>query len=415
MRQQEQLFLEALKAALCNTAVQWEGELSEAEWTALFRLAEEHHVLPLVFEAVYACPAARNANSDLMLRCRQQTVRQVMGQAVRTDEFLRLYRRLAEHNVKALVVKGIICRSVYPNPDHRLSSDEDMLISPVDFSACDAAIQSYGMRSEDEWPEAEHEVSYRKPSSALYIELHKSLFAPDSEAYGDWNRFFEDAVKRAVSVTVQGVPVWTMEHTDHLFYLICHAFKHFLHSGFGIRQVCDIIMFSQSCGRHIDWTRVLEQCREIHAELFAAAIFKIGQKYLAFDAQRAYYPDEWQSIPVDEAALLEDLLSGGVYGSADRSRLHSSNMTLNAVAAQKQGKKASNTVFKTVFPSAKALEKRYPYLRKHPYLLPLAWASRILQYRKETSKMSHNNAADSIRIGNQRIELLRQYGVIDPK
>ena len=38
--------------------------------------------------------------------------------------------------------------------------------------------------------------------------------------------------------------------------------------------------------------------------------------------------------------MLEDLLSAGVYGGADMSRKHSSNIILDAVDAQRQGRKA---------------------------------------------------------------------------
>ncbi len=48
------------------------------------------------------------------------------------------------------------------------------------------------------------------------------------------------------------------------------------------------------------------------------------------------------------------------------------NMTLDAVAADKNGKKAGNTVLKSLFPSAKKLEGRYPYLKKYPFLLPIS-------------------------------------------
>ena len=37
----------------------------------------------------------------------------------------------------------------------------------------------------------------------------------------------------------------------------------------------------------------------------------------------------------DVCSQLEDLLRGGVYGASNRDRLHSSNMTLNAVSADK--------------------------------------------------------------------------------
>ena len=45
-------------------------------------------------------------------------------------------------------------------------------------------------------------------------------------------------------------------------------------------------------------------------------------------------------------------------------------------------------------------------------MLPVAWTSRLLKYHKETSRTSGNDAAESIRIGNERIELMKQYGII---
>ena len=53
------LFLEALKASLTNEKVNWDFEIPMEVWQDLFRQAEVHKVLPLIFEAVYACPAAR--------------------------------------------------------------------------------------------------------------------------------------------------------------------------------------------------------------------------------------------------------------------------------------------------------------------------------------------------------------------
>lgn len=138
----------------------------------------------------------------------------------------------------------------------------------------------------------------------------------------------------------------------------------------------------------------------------------IGEKYLTFDPGKAHYPKAWRKISVDETDMLMDLLDSGIYGNANMSRKHSSNMTLDAVAADKNGKKAGNTVLKSLFPSAKKLEGRYPYLKKHPILLPIAWTDRILKYRKETVAGGDNAAADSVKIGNQRIELMKEYGII---
>ena len=67
----------------------------------------------------------------------------------------------------------------------------------------------------------------------------------------------------------------------------------------------------------------------------------------------------------------------------------------------------------TAFPPAKTLESRYTYLKERPYLLPLAWTSRILKYQKETKTIANNSVAETIKIGNERIELLKRYGIIE--
>ncbi|MGN0478932.1 MAG: nucleotidyltransferase family protein [Hominenteromicrobium sp.] len=412
MKQQDELFLQALAAALKHEKTAWETALSVQDWLGLFERAEMHHVLPMIYEAVYDCPAARGLDPAFLLPFKRRTIQQVTMQAVKTGAFLQLYKHLLKSGIRPLVVKGIVCRSLYPDPDARISGDEDVWVEPEQFAACHAALLAFGMQPAQPEKDLEtvYEAAYGKPGSPLYIELHKSLFPPDSDAYGDLNRFFEGAHDRALPFTVQGTEIFTLNSTDHLFYLICHAFKHFLHSGFGIRQVCDIALFADAYGDEIDWLRLLAQCTEIHAEKFTAALFRIGEKYLGFSPTRACQPPQWTEIAVDEAALLEDLLAGGVYGAADRNRLHSSTITLNAVTAQKQGGKAKRSVLKTIFPSAKALSGRYPYLKKYPFLLPAAWGDRLLKYRKETA--AGNGAAESIKIGSRRIELMKQYGIL---
>lgn len=75
--------------------------------------------------------------------------------------------------------------------------------------------------------------------------------------------------------------------------------------------------------------------------------------------------------------------------------------------------KAGNGLLRTVFPPARQLAGRYPYLKEKPYLLPLAWVNRILKYGKETAgSPTDNNAAQSIKIGNGRVALLKEYGII---
>lgn len=403
-----------------NQKVAWEEEISLASWQLLFEKASKQHVLPMVYEAVYACQSFKPYAQQPGLFYKNQVLQNVFLQAGKTAEFLRLYGYLAEKGIRPLVVKGIICREIYPAPDHRLSGDEDILIRWEEYQACHELLTAFGMRISGNADDAEsaYEVPYVKPGSNLYIEVHKALFPPDSEAYGEFNEIFQGFRERGITEMVQDVPILTMEYSDHILYLISHAFKHFMHSGFGIRQVCDIVMYARAYGDRIDWNRVLVQCRKIHADVFTAALFEIGRRYLGFDSQKAHLSQEWEKIEVDPTDLLEDMLSGGVYGAADKQRAHSSNITLNAVVSSKKsresGKRASGGyVLKTIFPPRKSMESRYPWLKKYPFLLPAAWISRILKYHAETKKGNpENNAAESIRIGNERVELMRKYKII---
>ena len=406
--------LEALKCFLEGEKVQWESGISGEEWGELFDLAIQHQILPMIYEAVYACPAFGSMPDNQKDYIKHRMIQQVMVQGRKTAEFLALYSRLLEKSLTPIVVKGIICREMYREPDYRASGDEDVLIPPEQFTLCDQVFRENAMDylEPEKDPEKEGEVPYYKKGGLLHIELHKELFPAQSEAYGELNEMFRNVFQRKIQTEIQGIPVYTMGHTDHLLYLILHAFKHFLHSGFGIRQVCDIVIYANIYGSEIDWEYLYQACQKIRGENFTAALFHIGEKYLNFDKEQAHYPAVWQEEEADGEALLDDLLQGGVFGDSSLSRKHSSNMTLAAVTDEKKGKKAKASLASSLFPDKEYMAGKYTYLEKYPFLLPAAWGSRILNYMKETKGTKNNDAKESIAIGNQRVELLKKYKII---
>lgn len=398
-------FLEILRCAMAGAPVRGMEELTEEQWHQIADLASIHKVLPLVSNAVHRIPGAQNCFGSRKPEIR----RQVMLQAQRTHGFLELNRSLRKASIPALVVKGIVCRSLYPNGDLRLSADEDLLVAPGYLEQAKAVLEEMGLSTTETALDA-YEYPYRDSKSPLYIELHAHLFSPGEAAYGSWNGYFRDVFQRAEVVPIQGEPVLTMAPTDHMLYLILHAFKHFLHSGVGVRQVCDIVQCANTWGSRVDWAYVMDGCRGIRADGFAKAVLTVGEQYLGFNREVSGAPGQW--LDMDVVPLLEDMLSGGIYGDSSRSRKQSSNMTLDAVTAEKQGKRQSGGVLGSIFPKAEKLEGRYPYLKEQPWLLPVAWADRIVHYAGEL-KNAPNQAAQTVAIGNRRLELLRKYGVIE--
>lgn len=394
----ETQFLHIAKAAISG------GDLpaEKVDWPAVFALAGQQKLLPILFEAARATPAA-GENAVLFAVTKQQVIGQVLNQTVRSAEFADLYRKLRSAGLHPIVVKGQLCSRLYPQTDHRISADDDLLIPDGEFMACHEQLLTNGLTTDtpaDELASAD-EVSYTKKGSLLYIELHRHLFDSSEDAHDDLNHFFTDINP------VETDGFLAMPPHEHLLYLILHAYKHFVRSGIGLRQFCGIGLWARAYHVEIDWQRLHEQCESVHAATFAAAAFCIAGDYLGIEFD---LPAPWDGS-IDVEPLLHDTLCGGVYGSNDLTRLHSSTVTLNAVKASRTGEKSS--VLSTVFPKREYLERRYPYLKKRPYLLPVAWMQRIAHYASEKQSGTDNSASGSIKLGKERIELMKRYGIMD--
>ena len=394
----ERQFLHIAKAAASGG----EFPAESVDWPAVFALAGQQKLLPIVFEAVRKTPAAAE-NAALFAAVKQQVIAQVLHQTVRASEFAALYQTLRAAGLHPVVVKGQLCSRLYPLKDHRISADDDLYIPDAGFMACHEQLLANGLATDtpaDELPTAD-EVSYTKNGSPLYIELHRHLFDSAEDAHDELNHFFADLNP----VEIDGF--LAMPPHEHLLYLILHAYKHFVRSGIGLRQFCDIVLWAREYHAKIDWQRLYDQCASVHAVTFAAAAFRIARDYLSIDFDLSAPWDD----SIDVEPLLHDTLCGGVYGSNDYTRLHSSTVTLNAVKASRTGEKSN--VLSTVFPKREYLERRYPYLKKRPYMLPVAWVQRIAHYASEKQSGADSSASGSIKLAKERIELMKQYDIMD--
>ena len=394
----ETQFLHIAKSAISG------GDLpaESVDWPAVFALAGQQKLLPILFEAVRKMPAAEE-NVALFAVTKQQVIGQMLNQTVRSAEFSDLYHKLRSAGLHPIVVKGQLCSRLYPLKDHRISADDDLYIPDAEFMACHEQLLANGLTTDtpvDELATAD-EVSYTKNGSPLYIELHRHLFDSAEDAHDELNHFFADLNP------VETDGFLAMPPHEHLLYLLLHAYKHFVRSGIGLRQFCDIGLWAREYHAEIDWQRLYDQCASVHAATFAAAAFRIARDYLGIDFD---LPTPWDG-GIDVEPLLHDSLCGGVYGSNDLTRLHSSTVTLNAVKASRTGEKSS--VLRTVFPKREYLERRYPYLKKRPYLLPVAWVQRLAHYASEKQSGTDNSASGSIKLAKERIELMKRYDIMD--
>ncbi len=396
-------FLRILSAALAGTVPEVAPLVIE-EQSDILKLAELHRVLPLVYDSMHTCGIALPQSTPVHKQVRML----VSQQALRTLAFTETYRTLSQQGVTPVVVKGIICRNLYPKPDFRISSDEDLLISPAEYPLCRKLLGDMGFSPVKERSPEHYQHSFVR-DDGVHLELHTSLFATQDPFFDKWNREFEGWKDKTVTVSAEGTEFLTLNPTEHLLYLLLHALKHFIHSGVGIRQVCDIVVFANNHFEEIHWQKLSDRCKALGALKFSMGIFAIGKKHLNLSPQVSCRISQCAPFPQKEDSLLEDILSAGIYGSATLSRQHSSSITFSEVKNKNKG------FLRRIFPPAKSLGGKYSYAKNSPLLLPIAWGHRLLRYRKELKNTDNNSPLETVQIGKQRLKLLKEYGLTSLK
>lgn len=392
-------FLASLRASLKGE--RYELELNkEQDLSEFFKLCTIQSLLPICIESVIdsKCfdlfPAMKIRNKD-------EAINLTVRQAASEIDFYSLYKCFLDNGIKPIVVKGLLCEMLYPIPFHRISCDYDLLIEQSELSLCSKILNERGLTSDyDALSDPYcHEISFYNSERTLCIELHTSLFSKTDNLKFDLNIFFSDAI--AAPIIIDGI--YTINYHEHLLYLVLHAFKHFIITGFGLRQAVDIGLWIKNYSDSIDWQLLFEQLESINAANFMCALLKIIVDDLKIEIPVNLIPD---FSFVDSEPLLTDMLIGGIHGASDLTRLHSSTMTLNAF------KKDKISPLKSIFPNKKDLVHRYDFLQKHPYFLPVAWCDRIVKYILEQVSGKSYGPAKSIEISQQRLKIMRYYGIL---
>ena len=146
------------------------SELTAEDLTELLKQGAVHSLYPVLFDGLYRAPAFAALPEQVQQSCRSRARQQIIGQTMRTMNFLRLYELICSRGIRPLVVKGVILRNLYPNPDARASSDEDLLVRREEFADLDQLLREQGFQRDDlENPLEAHEITYRNEKNGLHL------------------------------------------------------------------------------------------------------------------------------------------------------------------------------------------------------------------------------------------------------
>lgn len=380
-----------------------EGCARGADWQALADLARSHHIEALLLDAALAVPGENAPARELIDQWQAAAMNTMMSQGALAIQASMLTQTLDEAGVKAVMLKGMALKALYPQPDLRTMSDLDLLVAPAQQEAAHAAMEAVGYTV----VEREPGVDVMRAPEGLRVELHSQLF--DKTEEGFLSRLDENAlfpIESAVREEVYCGEAWVFPPQEHLAFLLLHMAKHLITTGFGLRQLADYSLFIENRGSEIDFTALRAQMKALSLEGMMDALTDVCRRYLSLS------DGPWSvKVPRETTEeLLGDILDAGVFGKSSRERTRSAAVVYRSFETADGDK---GRLRRALFPSARTLKAPYLYAREHPWLLPVAWVHRFFNYAlaRLTGRATREEGSEGMRIADERLRLLGELGM----
>lgn len=341
------------------------------DWGILFNIAKDHNVHTLLYPIISGLQVECRPDDNLLSIWRREALACAHNQIIHMKKLSDVFHEFYKSDIPVIALKGLVIRQLYPQPDLRTMIDADLLIHSEDLVRAGRLLEQSGYRKLDTSPK--HAGYYHEVYP--HIELHWALTNPglfpgeDNNEMNFWNN--------AQVTDIFDAPVLTLSYDNQILHLLLHMAGHLKGCGFGLRQLCDFVLAVEAYKDSINLETVLGNASQYGLAPFSRIIFIICNRL--FDLQT---PDLFK---VQEAAdenylnaLIDDILSGGVYGAgSNQGRIRGMVLHNSPLSS---GRPVTNNLsyLSLLFPSARTISSRYSYARKIPILLPIAWLHRII-------------------------------------
>lgn len=316
------VLLRLLRQALKQEAAERDKELSGLsyeQWGKILKLAKKHAVLPLLYETLKREPAFPVELFEHVQSLSRKTVLQNYKLLYLTNYITKMLERAS---VSVLVLKGAATAELYPYPELRKSGDIDLLIPKrEELSIACAMLKKQGYRVKEE-QHANHHIVF-ETTEGIEIELHTMLAEPFDNS--KINRYLKELSAEYLShreeKDILGSTLWVPEAAYHAYYLLIHMLQHFLGSGFGLKLLCDWVVFwNRECGEEVQ-KKFLQLVRDSELQYFCRCVTELCISLLGLDEARVKFLRAEAAAEEDVVELLLEILEAEEFGKSDRSRM----------------------------------------------------------------------------------------------
>lgn len=367
MENQYRNLLKLLGAFLRQETVTLPGNRN---WEQLNMLARIHGVSGILgYMAMKTTPAPTREEKTGLRRICMNTIAVCSKRYAMAEELTAV---LAKEKIDHILMKGFELRNLYPVPELRTFNDIDIVIRPEDRQRSHKIMLELGFRARTDW-----EPVYSYVRGEEHYEFHTRIMEMDDSRDAAFQAYFHDLWNHTRQVSPHS---YRFSPEYHALYLLAHIAKHVHSAGAGIRMYMDMAVFLRHNRHTLDWKWLEKQIRVLKLSRFADVVFAAVKEWFGVDCPLA------RNTVSKE--ILNDFLvftmEAGVFGHFGRD---------NATARMKNEQNTDPTsrvkkALQRTFPEARAIEKRYTYLQDRPWLLPVAWAHRIVKNREKLGDKS---------------------------
>ena len=368
MNNAQKQFVDILSAGIRGKAA--DKIYDNVDWDEVIDLANKHKVEGIVYLALRKSNLVSKIGEKRINLLKQKAAITGIGQSRHISGLSTVLNKITEENIPLIVLKGLVVRDFYPQPDQRTMSDADILVHKDDVEKVKQLLIDMGYIFLEDHKASHHIalVHHKYP----VVELHWNLFKRDG--FSNELEHYERLIwKRAIKVNVGETEVLSLSYEDLALHLCMHMAAHLASTGFGVRQLCDLVLLVEKKGEEIDWNSFIMKARMYGFEKFNLIMFLLCKELFYMEV-----PKELEVKSVNNkkylSALIDEIFESGVHGKKEMS-----NQFATQVAFNFEDKDSNPTLgaikryFRFIFPRIDDMSDKYSYARKFKVLAPIAW------------------------------------------
>lgn len=336
-------------------------------WNDIIEEANEHSVKGLIYTAINNTDYTKTMYNEILDDFKRTTFFSGMYQINHIKQVSKVLDEFNKVQIQVVALKGLIVREFYPKPEQRTMGDADLIVKEYDLKEVTSILENLGYTATDH--DYHHHIRF-KHKNHLDIEIHWVL--GNGRFFDSVNSIEDNIWETCIPVNIGGSSALSLSLEDMTLHLITHMVNHIKDAGFGIRQLCDLVVLVEKQGHLIDWSLFNKNVKECNIVKFTAVIFNICNKL--FDME---IPSEIHIENTDEEyldAFIDEIFSNGVFG---KRHAHKQYANLSACDLDKN-KRYLSKVYYIMFGPIDTWGDKYNYAKKNKFLIPVAYIHKVL-------------------------------------